>query len=210
MPETNTLRIAFAASCALAGACASNSPIVLSSTFQPPFGPSWTYVLKRGEQVSSCRVAIGEVTDTRSDKESMGEVGGRYIRAENAVGWIRSGLDSLKLDQRIQFVDAADPGADLVLAVELMKAYAQSASATKNANVVVRARYSRNGAQIGERTFRGDDSGANWASMDGEGQGVLNQALKEVIASLDYDLLQRCTANRAAPSAATAAPAAAQ
>ena len=189
----------------LAGACATAEPAIVSASFLPPDGMRWAWTPKRGETPPApCRVSVAEVRDTRADPQSMGDIGGRVVRAEDATAWLRSGLNSLGADKRLALSEAPAGEADITVRAELVKAYVESLRINKSANVVVRIRYAQGGADAGEKSFRGDDGGMNWASGDSEAQQVLNRALGEVVFALDQDLIARCTALR---SAAPAAPA---
>ncbi len=173
-------------------ACASEEPVLLSSGFTTYGKVQWAFTPK-GKAPATCRVSIGEVVDARSDTQSMGRFGGRYVRRDDTVGWVRSGLETLARDKRFEFVSAAEAGDGVVIHATLAKAYMEGLATSKNATVVLRVRYERTGETIGENTFRGDYTDVNWGSGDGEARDSLNIALQEALAAIDADLFARCS-----------------
>lgn len=175
-----------------ASACASDEPVMLSSSFTPSGRPAWASPLS-SKALPTCRVSIGEAVDARADTQSMGRFGGRYVRRDDTVGWVRSGVETLARDKRLEFVGAADVGDGVVLNVTLVKAYMEGLATSKNSTVVLRVRYGRAGETIGDATFRGDHTDVNWGSGDGEARDSLNIALQEALAAIDTDLFARCS-----------------
>ena len=145
-----------------------------------------------GAAPPACKVSIGEVVDARSDTQSMGRFGGRYVRHEDTVGWLRSGLETLSHDKRLNFV-GAENGDSLMLHISLLKAYMEGLATSKNATVVLRVRYVHGGATVSENTYRGDLTDVNWGSGDGEARDSLNIALQEALHAVDADLAARCS-----------------
>jgi hypothetical protein len=173
----------------LLGGC-SSQPYSLSSQFTPPESPAWSTAA-----TASCRVRVTEIHDLRADPLSMGVIGNRPIRGADAPAWVRSGLDSLGLDQRILLVGAElGNDADLALSLDLLKAYMHSITTQKSANVVLRVRYSRHGQPLDEQVYRGVDTGGNWAQGDGETQEAFDAALAESLTAIDRDIRTRCAA----------------
>jgi hypothetical protein len=211
-------KTAFGAALGLvAGACASSEPVVVASKFAPPEAPKWTYTAKRGEAaVAPCRVAVGEVRDTRLDPTTWGNIGARMVKAENTNDWLRSGFQSLSADTRLAMVDPGAADAHISISAELIKGYIQSLQVYKAAHLSVRVVFSQGGVPVGEKIFQGEDGGTNWNSGDNEAYEALNRALGQVVNALDKDLLVRCDAAKNAPPpapatiAAVAAPAPAE
>jgi hypothetical protein len=177
----------------LLGGCANRPPVALSSQFSPPSRHAWPAAPRGSDVKPSCRVRVAEIRDLRTDPEAMGSTG-RLIRSSDTTAWVRSGFASLARDWRLTLIDDAAPSAsDLVLAVDVVKAYAMSVTGeTRAASVVVRVHYSRNGAPDGEQVYRGTENGVNWANGEGETQASFDAALAELLADVDRDLLARC------------------
>jgi hypothetical protein len=184
----------------LATACASYEPVLLSSSFAPFGGTTWEHT-PRGNPPPVCRVGLGEFVDSRTDKETMGHIAGRFVRLDDAVGWVRSGFATLSKDKRIAVVDADDVGDGMMLHVTLLKSYMGAQATAKTANVVVRVRYEQGGAQVSEKMLRGDYTDVNWGSGDGEARDSLNAALQEVIAATHKDVVALCVNKKAAVTA---------
>jgi len=170
----------------LAG-CESPSPMNVSPQFAAERSNRNVTPLK-----DACRVRIAAVNDARTATDSMGQLAGRPIRAQDSLQWVGSAFDWLSRDRRLKLVSEGDP-ADLVLTVDLLKAYVRSgAGMGKAANVVVRVRYTpRNGAED-VQLYRGIDTGVNWATAEDETKGVLNRALNQVLNQVNDDTAERC------------------
>src|SRR5215467_1572819 len=87
-------------------ACINNTPLELSSRFEPPHAPGWKQDTRSvGSRV--CRVNLGQATDRMSDAQSLGMVNGRPVRTADLAGWVNSALDQLSGDPRIVIQDNA-------------------------------------------------------------------------------------------------------
>lgn len=183
----------------LALAACSKEPIDLPSNFTPSYGASWAH--SHGKSQTPCRIRIAQVSDKRTVKESMGNLGVRQVRSPDPAAWLKSGLETLGRDPGLQIVDEQS---DLDLDVELLKSYMLTITTDKSANVVVRVRYSRNGAALGEQVIRGTRTGWNWSNGSGEAEGAFDDALGDLLNMLDQDVESRCTALRTPESPAPA------
>lgn len=188
-------------------ACASNEPVMLTSGFTPIGRPAWASTLRDRPPATVCRISIGEVVDARGDTQSMGRFGGRYVRHDDTVGWVRSAVQSLERDKRLQFASALDADAGVVMHVSLVKAYMEGLATSKNATVVLKVRFVRGEQALGENTYRGDQTDVNWGSGDGEARDSLNIAMQEAIGVLDTDLLARCQTPPPPPAPPESTPA---
>lgn len=142
--------------------------------------------------VTACAVALGELRDQRRDSQNLGSVAGRSVQAPDMLSWMRQGLATLAAGQY---------GPPLRLHADLMMAYAQSQATSMVTQVVLRARYTREGQAGVEKTYRGAVSKMNWASGDGEIQSGFDAALGEILQQLARDLNGYCPAT--APASAT-------
>jgi hypothetical protein len=184
------LRVAPGIGAVLSLAACATSPIALSSQFSPPSQQAW--LGKPATSDRPCRVRIAAVRDLRTDPEAMGVTGLRLIRSADAAAWVRSGFVALGHDRRLQIVDDAAQG-DVVMDVEILKAYAMSVTGeTRAASVVLRVHYSRDGAPAGEQIYRGTENGLNWSSGEGETQSSFDAALADLLKTVDSDLVARC------------------
>jgi hypothetical protein len=184
-------------------ACATGEPIVVSSQFTRPDGASWSATDPHVDKAKACKVHVADVVDLRSDKQSMGDVGLRQIRAADTAVWVRAALESLGQDADIKLVGAGE-GSDVELNVQLLKAYVLRVTQEKAAHVVVHVRYSRAGTLIDEKNFRGSDTTLLWASDAGETQEALNRALIKLTDAVHDDVLAHCKQVKAQGAAVSA------
>jgi hypothetical protein len=175
---------------AIAG-CAAPQPLTLSNSFTPstrvnsPFPKSTAAV---------CTLRIADVKDVRPDSHAMGGLSARQVYHDNSAAWIRSGLDWLKRDGRLKFAEGSDPG-DLVVSVELIKAYIDAITGTeKSVTIVLRVKYSRGDVNLGEEVARGHVDTMNWAYGDGEIQSSFDSALEDALIGADRSILAHCKA----------------
>ena len=171
----------------LPAACAS-TPIVLSAQFTPPAGSRWA-VAATAPTAGACRVELAGFSDERSDPQAMGDMLGRPVRADT-MAWLRSGFQMLARDTQILLIDG--PNADLVLHVSVLKAYLMTETAEKSANVVVRIRYERHDAPVGDSYYRGTDKSVNFANAPSEAQGTIDAALADLLDRVAKDIVGRC------------------
>lgn len=172
----------------LIAGCANRTPIALKSRFTPPAG--WNS--GRHAAANACHVGLVSVRDTRDDAHAAGELGGRPIGLGNPEAWLRSGFKSLD-SRRLSVTDGA-AGADLLVDVVLLKAYVMSVTSDKVGTVVFKVRYSRGGAVIGERIYRGSVTSWNWGSGAEEAQSVFDRALADALKTVRHDMLKHCAA----------------
>jgi hypothetical protein len=168
---------------------ASGAPIVASAPSAQASGQAST-----GDR-ASCAVYLADVRDVRVDPNDLGMMGMRAIKTPDSDAWLQAALATLKKDPRLRFVDAGKD-ADLVLRIELVKAYVMTITTQKTSNVVLRVGYSRDDKELDTQIARGRDTGANWVNGDDEAQGSLNRALSAAVWELGNDIVNRCDAVR--------------
>lgn len=191
----------------LLSAC-STDPITISSTSAPLLPPPSGQVMVLPEPApqgspsiepivdgSRCAVHLTDVIDVRPDPNDFGMVGQRSVRSPDSVAWLRAALSTLQQEARLRFVDD-DRRAEITIRIELVKAYIMTMNTQKTANVVLRARYSRNGTAIDTQIARGRDTGVNWANGSDEVRGALNRALSAAVSELGNAIVIRCRASR--------------
>jgi hypothetical protein len=140
-------------------------------------------------------VRLAGVQDMRDDPQAAGTFSERFVHAEDAPAWLRSGLLSISRDTRLDLSDQTPPAAaELVIKVDLLKLYMLPINEAKSANVVIRVHYVGRTAQADEQVYRGAFTSLNWTGAGGEARGAFDVALSRVLEDLDRDLAARCTA----------------
>ena len=170
---------------AFASAC-NRTPVLVPAQYDAP--TTQPVSAQRDHAARTCNIFLASVRDLRDDPTSMGTMGPRAVRSENSVEWVRSAVLTLDHDVQLHFV-SDEAGADLSLQVELLKAYIMGITTQKSSNVVVRVRFLRHSAQLGEVVLRGRETGANWVNGEGEMQSQLDAALGNALLSLREQLL---------------------
>jgi len=142
-----------------------------------------------------CQVLLAGVQDMRDDPQAAGTFSERFVHAEDAPAWLRSGLLSISRDTRLDLSDQTPPAAaELAIKVDLLKLYMLPINEAKSANVVIRVHYVGRAAQADEQVYRGAFTSLNWTGAGGEARGAFDVALSRVLEGLDRDLVSRCTA----------------
>jgi hypothetical protein len=194
------------AACGLLADC-STTPITVSSTSTALFPPASGGIAVAPEPAPSrsssalptndgsepCLVHLADVRDARPDPNDLGMMGLRVVRTADSLTWVQTALGPLKQDRRLLFV-GDDKSAELVLKIELVKAYVMTMNTQKSANVVLRVGYDHEGKDLDAQIARGRDTGANWANGAGEAQGALDRALTAAVSELDDEIVARCHA----------------
>jgi hypothetical protein len=188
----------------LLASCARPPPAVLPAQYEPPSvrpkPPQQQAAARRRTRnaapvppASVCRLHVGPLQDRRTDSQSLGEIGGRPVRAVDVMGWVRSGLLSLDRDGAITLVEPAGKG-DLDISADLLKSYVMSMPTSKVADIVLAVHFARDGEKTEDRIYRGSDQSMNWATGEGETQRALNRALADALTQIRADVLARCAA----------------
>ena len=165
----------------LVSAC-STAPIVIPSSYVPP---ATRAKAPPAAMRGACPLALGGVRDMRPDPAHLGEVARRPVVGTNLGPWLDSGL-------RHALQPASE--AALRLEVEVTKAYLASLNVAKSANLVVRARFHRGDALIGEETLRGANTSTNWASTENETEEALADAMRDLSKQLRVAADRHCAA----------------
>lgn len=138
-----------------------------------------------------CRVRIASVRDTRIDPGAVGNLVGLAVHFTDTAGWIASALDSLGRDPAIRIV--TDGGeSDLVLDVEIVKAYVATITTEKTARVVLHVHASGRGATARDDYYSGSDTSLDWIGGRAETEGALNDALTNAVRQIDRDVVIWC------------------
>ena len=207
--RTGTIAGAAGLACLVALSGCENTPITLKPQFTPPMG--WLQPARRGAAkapVAVCRIGLAAIRDSRLDPGSMGSIAYRTLRMPDSAAWFRAGFLALNRDPRLKLSEGMQ-NADLVMDVEVVKAYVMSITSSKTATVIFRVRYSRQGTPLDEQIYRGDNVNWNWNSGEGESQSALDGTMAEALKQIDRDALLRCAQTWAPPAPPAAVPAAA-
>lgn len=140
----------------------------------------------------------------RADKEDLGKVLGRPVREADMLGWLGSGMSSLAADG--YRVDTSTPGSDqLMVHMELLKAYMRAAGTSIATNIVVRITYLRaDGTSLGQQIYRGSDTSIDWVGGDGEINTDFRLATTDLLKQVAQNLSRYCAA-AAQPTATVSA-----
>ena len=144
-----------------------------------------------------CPVQVGELKDLRSNPAVLGSIGKREVLADDMTSWVRTGLEYLLATPR------ADPAAaGLTLDVDIVHAYIQGVAWSKSANLLLRVRFRRGVATLGQGAYRGASTSLNWTSAGAEARGAFDLALRDLVQELRTDTARYCAP---APPGATVA-----
>jgi hypothetical protein len=146
-----------------------------------------------------CRLQITEIVDSRLDPTTIGSVAGRVVHGPaDTRAWIESALASLKsAGLAVSFATDAPPSpAGLTASVTLVTAWVSSAATSKNASIVLRVRYAANGALLKQANYRGSVSTVDWLGSASEVQGMVDDAMAQILAAMDADLRAICASSQ--------------
>ena len=179
---------------AMLAGCAAREPVLMPAQYQPTADTVAAERVQRGAP-TTCLVRIAEIRDQRTDPHSLGETGSQPVRTENSADWIGSALRSLDGASGLTFVDRPQAdGAELVMTIDLLRAYAMNVNTNRIVSVVIRVRFSRRGAPLDERIYRGGETAVNWSAGARETGDALNRALGDLLEPVRKDILSRCRA----------------
>jgi hypothetical protein len=185
-------RLAFAAIAAIAGALAACTDPIIA---RPSYVAADRSESGTTAAPSNCRLQVTQISDSRLDPTTIGSVAGRMVRgpADSRV-WIESALASLRTGGiEMSFaVDAPVPSAGLAASVTLVTAWVSSAATSKIASIVLNVRYTVNGTVLKQVNYRGSISVLNWISTDIEVQGMIDDAMAQILAAMGADLKTIC------------------
>lgn len=194
------------------GGC-STAPLSMGGAYaplppKPQPGSEYLKPERAKKPVVSCEVYLEKIDDLRADKEHMGSVAGRPIHGVDMLTWLSTGLSTL--DAAGYRMDSEpSQAANLVVDVELLKAYLESQSTSIASTIVVRVTYKRPDATVlGQQLYRGSDTSLNWANGDGEINTDFKLATADMLQKVQPDMGRYCASARQPGPAAVAAGAA--
>jgi hypothetical protein len=177
----------------LAVAClaACTDPVNATNDYAPPRPSSSTIVSK----LKGCKIAVTEIKDSRADPTTIGFIGLRPVRGPgNPQAWIGnvlSGLNTYGLDVEYPASDA--PPTELVAKATLVTAWVSSIATAKTGSVVLNVRFSRGDTLVKEANYRGAESSVDWWGSDGEIQGMIDDAMTQILEAMSHDLVNLCS-----------------
>ena len=127
-------------------------------------------------------------------------LGALPLEGKDTEGWVAGAIRASVAGPGLSFVEApAAGGQGVTLNVSLLKAYVLNMNMAKTATVLLKVRYRRGDADLGEVLYRGNSAGVHWGVGKGEFADALNAALRDALAPLSQDVSARCRAG--APTA---------
>lgn len=171
----------------LAAGCAAGTPVTVSSptAHTPAHAP----------EAVACPVRVVEIVDDRMDPKTLGEVGGRPVRAPaDANAWLRDVISGLQqYGVVVQFGEETPAPARVIDArAELKTAWVASVTTAKTASVVLTVQYLRADTLLKAVDYRGSVSSVNWNSSTGEIQNMLDDAFGQVLRQVTTDVRALC------------------
>jgi hypothetical protein len=196
--KTVTLHCALLSIIVVALQGCATSPVTVRSSYAPPPAPTnrnGTVSKARAAEAVSCTAHVLVMKDSRSDPTFLGVVAGRSVRSPGqGVEWIGAMLSSGLRHKGIALSVAPEAPADrsvVVAEARLLTAWVASVTTSMNGTVVVAVRHDANDPE--EKIYRGSSTVMNWASGEGEIQGLLDRAFDQMLIKLSTDLKARCT-----------------
>jgi hypothetical protein len=181
--------LAVAGGCACVAAC--SDPLITRSDYAPPAVAG----TPAATQLRDCRISIASILDARLDRETIGSIGPRPVRAPpDTRAWVRNVLVTLQdYGAQVSFDAAGQRQHDeLSAAVELKRLWVTNVATSKAVGIVLVVRYERDGALIKEATYRGSVSGINWFGTSDELQATLDEAFGQIVTAMRGDLAALC------------------
>jgi hypothetical protein len=178
--------IGLASMCA---SCANRATMAISVPAAPP-----TTARTQSKPVP-CTLRIGQILDDRMDPTVLGQVGGRTVRspADTQV-WLRAVISRLAGQGIVvEFAGERDAQSTAIYAdAKLKSVWVDSAATAKLASVVLNMQYSYRGTSIKTADYRGSVSTVNWNNTNNEVQGMVDDALAQVLMQLANDFRTLC------------------
>lgn len=134
-------------------------------------------------------VWIGPVEDRRADT-SLGAIAGRPFGSAELSGWVDGELAALA-SPAFLVVKERSGAPRLALHPRILKAYLSGFDVTKTAVIVLEVEFVTPDGKVSSRVFRGQDTGVNWATSEGEVITALRTALAACLEQLRADLEAR-------------------
>lgn len=175
------------------------SPVTVRQSYVAPASTRSTSTTRSASKkavadAASCPVHVLELKDNRSDPTFLGTVAGRPVRSPGeGATWIGDMLSTGLQQNGVALSIAPDspPEQHIVITeARLITAWVASLSTSMNGTVVIALRHGDGSAE--EKIYRGSSTVLNWASGEGEIQGLLDAAFSQMLAKLGTDLRARC------------------
>ncbi len=192
------IRISFLVLSLFAASC-SYAPVETKMAFSRVHSNNYTdealesddVAITESNKINACNVFVSHLNDKRHSKKSFG-TSYRYEKfANNVSEWIETGLLSIK-PHHVYFKKLTNEN-DLILDVDILKAYVHHKTVALNANVVIRVTYLNDG-QTQSKLYRGMDTSINWADGSEDIEEGMNAAISEILDEMTIELNKRCRA----------------
>jgi hypothetical protein len=196
----STLRSCFVLFLAIGGAlhgCAT-APVTVRQSYAPPSTTTRNGAVSKPKAAATvtCAAHVLSLKDSRTDPTFLGVVAGRSVRSPGeGAEWIGNMLSSGLQHKGVGMSIAPQSPAEqhvVVAEARLLTAWVASVTTSMNGTVVVAVRHNETDAE--EKIYRGSSTVMNWASGEGEIQGLLDRAFEQMLVKLSADLQARCKA----------------
>lgn len=151
---------------------------------------------------ASCDIVIGSISDGRSNRETLGMAGSAII-GHGVVQWVREGIEVLTGPTNPPASSGDGVGSPVSIHVVVQKVYCAAQPNRLRGTVVLAVRYERDGAVLGQSSYRGQSvrekgalSSANYSFSDGAILRTLNEAMDDAVSQVRFDLQTVCISER--------------
>ena len=160
-----------------------------------------TYEYRKGPSLAGldCQFVLGDITDARKDKDSLGRLGNSFVNdspneaargtgvnnGSETLEWLSHGLHSAG------YLDAVDASKRKVVQVNIILrlAYIHPSLAAKASNIVLDVVFNDDPNPV---IIRGSSAGVNWADGAGEIKASFNRSLDDALKQLNNLAIYKC------------------
>lgn len=126
------------------------------------------------------------IKDARRNKKSLGRVSRRNVENEYVLTWLTQGLETIGITP----IDSKEINQNgIEVDVSLIMLYARSVEANICCDVVLKVKFSKDGNELKQTIYRGNDIRLNWVSGKGEIDACFDRALAEALESIQADMI---------------------
>jgi len=145
-------------------------------------------------QAKGCKFVVSEISDLRRDPSVIGMLGPRVIRGpDDPSQWIHNVLEGLRSYGFDVSFRSAEISHVLTASVAIENVWVSSMATAKTGNVTLLVRYARDEIPFKEVHYRGAESEVNWFNSSDEIQGMIDEALAQILEAMSHDLGDLCS-----------------
>jgi len=168
--------------------CSSKSKVVIDSSHISDVEDDYS------EMTTRYPLYVGDITDKRKDKDSLGTLGLTDVSSNDILKWLSKAFVSrgykLNIDDK-KLAEGQETQA-CVVDIGLKLAYIRSSSTSKATNIVL-STYIKQAET--SKYYRGTDTGMNWISSESEIISSFTLALKDALDTMESDMPNHCPKN---------------